>query len=187
MNKIRSMVLGRRSFLGMGLAVVVALLIPMPHAQADSPCSGRYTILLDPDPPMLPVVVIDNDTKLTWQKGYSGLVDWQGAINYCQTLIIPGAPPGKPWRAPTIYELQTIVDDSILLTDPVTPAIDAMAFPSTPLRQFWSSSLYAKDVLQAWSVDFAHGQNFKPPIKFNAIENMMPVVKYTMNYVRCVR
>ena len=130
----------RRLLCALAVAVLAAVVIPAPHAQADAP-PCRYDISAD--------MVLDNDTGLTWQRAVdASSYTHSQAMSYCAGLILAGT----GWRLPSIQELQTIVDDSR-----VSPAIDQVAFPSTPSPFFWSSSLYAGDSSHAWVVDFNDG------------------------------
>jgi len=121
-------------------AVLAGIVIPAPHAQADAP-PCRYDISAD--------TVLDNDTGLTWQRAVdASIYTHSQATSYCAGLILAD----NGWRLPSIQELQTIVDESR-----VNPAIDQVAFPSTPSSYFWSSSLYAGGPGFAWLVNFNGG------------------------------
>jgi hypothetical protein len=56
------------------------------------------------------------------------------------------------WTLPDVKELTSIVDDRRY-----DPSIDPSAFPGTPANWFWSSSSYAYDASNAWSVFFYYG------------------------------
>jgi hypothetical protein len=103
--------------------------------------------------------VIDNVTGLWWQHPIDVLND-QGkscaagctqtdALAYCAHLTLGGH---CDWRLPTRVELVSIVDFAVS-----NPAIDTLAFPSTPVAQFWTSSPYAGDTSRAWYVYFGGG------------------------------
>ncbi len=57
------------------------------------------------------------------------------------------------WRLPTLQELRTLVERQC-----VEPAINLQVFPHTPAAGLWSGTEAASN---AWSVDFAKGQNFQ--------------------------
>jgi hypothetical protein len=59
---------------------------------------------------------------------------------------------GVAWRLPNVKELASIVDWSKSY-----PAIDTVAFPSTPLDYFWSSSPSVSIPGSAWVVGFLTG------------------------------
>jgi len=116
------------------------------HGRADSP-PGRYTIANG--------TVYDTKTLLTWQQINSDKTyTWAEAGQYCATLNLEGT----GWRMPSVKELQTIVDDTRYVPPPdVAPAVDACAFPYTPLASFWTSSPSAEITDYAWVVYFANG------------------------------
>ena len=106
----------------------------------------------------------DGKTGLMWQRalppaypGCSGnaggtLADsctWGEAKNYCANLVLAGF---QDWRLPSITELESIVKD-----DMRDPAIDTVAFPNTPLAEFWSFSPYVGASGNAWGVGFGDG------------------------------
>ena len=140
------------------LAVVVLTIVePTPHAQADAP-PCRTTISTD--------TVFDKDTGLTWQRAVDAATYNQSdAMTYCSDLVLAGV----GWRLPSIKELQTIVDES-----KYNPAIDPIAFPDTPINYFWSSSLYAGDSGSAWYVAFNVGY-----VYYDSVDTTLRV--------RCVR
>ncbi len=100
--------------------------------------------------------VRDNLTGLVWQQGVSPSTQDQAASGaYCSTLTMPS---GGGWRLPTVAELQTLVDETVL-----SPAIDLAYFPSRILgsivvEEFWSSSSYpGLPSSQGWGVHFGSG------------------------------
>jgi hypothetical protein len=101
--------------------------------------------------------VLDTVTGLTWQRNlpemYAGCgaagCTWAAAKLYCDTLMLEAG----GWRAPTLIELVSILDD-----DRVMPAIDLGAFPNTPATTFWSASTRFSSQNEAWMVSFADYQ-----------------------------
>jgi hypothetical protein len=92
-------------------------------------------------------VVTDEVTHLQWQqpidsKSYS----WANAASYCAQLTIAGK---AGFRLPSRIELVSLIDFTTL-----NPAIDAMAFVSTPAERFWSASPYAAARGRAWGINF---------------------------------
>jgi hypothetical protein len=158
-SQVLSSARGRRGLAVMGLAAVVAWILPTPHARAHPACRGRYTIVRG--------TVQDNDTHLTWQRGFgAGVYVWDlsappgSAQRYCGDLQLAGG----GWRPPTVFELQTIVDEG-----KAGPAIDRDAFPGTPgvagsfgsESLFWSSTASVFDGY-AWGVFFSDGYADEP-------------------------
>jgi hypothetical protein len=96
--------------------------------------------------------VFDTKTGLTWQRSPSaGTIPWADAKAYCQGLVTDGGISG--WRLPSRIELVSIVHYGRY-----NPAIDPVAFPSTPGVIFWSSSPYALNPSLAWGVYFDSGR-----------------------------
>lgn len=114
--------------------------------------------------------VHDPYTGLTWQRGNSAVMAAAGAARYCADLTLVG----HAWRLPSIKELATTVDDSL-----VAPAVNRAAFPQT-LKKGWyltSSPGLTKasksDPSQPWALNYDDGYtNFR---------------KSAEGVVRCVR
>ncbi len=108
-------------------------------------------------------LVRDMMTNLVWQQQASpGIMPWAVAKTYC--------PSG--FRLPTVKELTTIVDASVV--DP-GPTIDSTAFPGTPGQSFWTSTPHAGVPGNVWTVYFGNGLSGYDDSGI------------TSNYVRCVR
>jgi hypothetical protein len=141
-------------------AALFALLVAVP-ARASAP-AGRFTPSAG--------VVHDSKTGLNWQQTVSTTrYTYANAVTYCGGNV--AALPGSGWRLPAIKELQTLIDDSVA---PPGPTIDASAFSSTPADFFWSSTLYASNTSNSWTVQFFNGNT-----NHNAVTDT--------EYVRCVR
>jgi hypothetical protein len=105
-------------------------------------------------------VVLDRKTKLTWERvlGKPGLVAYKDAVAYCAGLTLNNTTRGT-WRLPRMDELVTLVD-----VRSTQPALDTVAFPSTPNGQFWTQSTYLYTPQPTcpntcnWTVDFTNGQ-----------------------------
>lgn len=151
------------------LALVPLLLVtPSLSSHASAP-AGRYTIANG--------TVLDTKTTLTWQQTISTTkYSWTDAQTYCSTLSLNGT----GWRLPSVRELMTLVDFTAQHNPGVFGGvvggapIDATAFPNTPNDAFWTSSAFAHDATQAWSVAF-----------FGGYSSIFPVTN--TNHVRCVR
>ena len=129
-----------RSMLFVAAATVSAITFASPELSAEAP-DGRYVVESG--------TVTDTRTRLTWQR-VPDLTPrtWSQATPYCTELDLDG----KGWRLPSIKELFTIVDESRW-----GPAIDPVAFPSTPSDYFWTSSALATFPMFVWTVFFGKG------------------------------
>ncbi|MBI5495970.1 MAG: DUF1566 domain-containing protein [Deltaproteobacteria bacterium] len=127
------------------LLFVALLLVPMLAAglglvRAAAPPT-RYTTTAG--------VVLDNCTGLHWQQGHDAGQGWTNAAAYCQNNT--AGLSGTNWRLPTIKELQSIVDETVL-----NPSIDTATFTAVP-DCYWSSSKVAGNSGLAWAVFFSSG------------------------------
>ena len=97
-------------------------------------------------------VVTDNVTGLMWQEPIApSTYTWGDAHCYCAGLSQAGH---NDWRLPTVIELVSLVDETIVAPG---PAINMTAFPSTPSAIFWTSSPVAGGTGYAWYVNFSFG------------------------------
>ncbi|MFC1610621.1 DUF1566 domain-containing protein [Myxococcota bacterium] len=122
--------------------------------------------------------VMDNATRLMWQGcpwGLSGGActtgavatrSWAVALDDCQDLDWGGH---TDWYLPNITELHSLIDNRRY-----DPAIDNVAFPSTPSDYFFSSSSCVDDPGGAWGVHMLEGS-------INVVD------KVSIKHVRCVR
>jgi YVTN family beta-propeller protein len=105
-------------------------------------------------------LVLDGGTTLLWKQcaegqsgaacsGTAAALTWAGALNAAAGSTFAGY---TDWRLPNAKELESLVQ-----TGCFAPTIDKTSFPSTAPQPFWSSTTYAADPTQAWSVDFASG------------------------------
>jgi Protein of unknown function (DUF1566) len=104
--------------------------------------------------------VADNVTGLLWEKAPmpdiacpGSNVDPPGTCTPAEAAAYC-ASKGDAWRLPTRRELMTLVDYDV--TAPA-PTIDAELFPGTSLQPYLTSSAYAADESQVWTVSFANG------------------------------
>ena len=102
--------------------------------------------------------VIDAQTGLTWRRctegqtwkagtcsGNSISTSWLGAQQLARDA-------GANWRLPSVKELATLLDYTRF-----NPAIDPVAFPRTPVSNYWSSTPYIDKPNFAWAVGFQFG------------------------------
>jgi len=110
------------------------------HSRADAP-AGRYTIANG--------TVYDTKSNLTWEQDASlDIFSWDQAQARCQTLTLDGG----GWRMPSVKELQTLVDETI-----VDPSIDRTAFPTSAFTRYWTSTRRASNPDHGWLVAFDFG------------------------------
>ncbi len=109
--------------------------------------------------------ITDDVSGLVWDATVKGTTFAQpDADAYC-------ASKGAGWRLPTRIELVSLVDYTVGSPGPTINAV----FVGTPIGAFWTSTLYAGDLGDAWAVGFDVGYS-----------------DYTLGsnpslYVRCVR
>jgi hypothetical protein len=149
---------------------LVALVVLGPPTAADAaPCSGRYEV------DSINNTVTDKDTGLLWQRAADDVPrTWPEAETYCESLTLGGH---TDWRLPAVFELQTIVDESVN-----APAIDGTVFGgggSSQNRIYWSATENALAAGFVWTVDF--GVDFA-----GGTTRLFPVAGSTQR-ARCVR
>lgn len=96
--------------------------------------------------------ITDNLTGLIWLKNPdSSNVNWNNAIDYCNTLDYAGY---TDWRLPNIREIFSLID--IKNADPALPD----GHPFTDIHSagyIWSSSTYIRSIPFAWRIGLHHG------------------------------
>lgn len=129
--------------------------------RADSPPIAAATgahLLVGTD-----ATVKDSDTGLTWkQSSEPARYTFEAATTQCEGLVYA---EHDDWRVPSMTELQTLVDETVVPADTgedaaTTGRIDLAKFPDTPGEPYWTSSSYAGDPAMAWFVDFRPGYTF---------------------------
>ena len=117
--------------------------------------------------------VTDTQTGLMWQQADDGVLrNWDEAVAYCESLVLPSPGGHNDWRAPRIDELETIINYATFNPagfDP--PSYGPFSTRSYP---YWSSSTAAFHADYAWFIDFDEGI-----VETDA--------KFHPYYVRCVR
>jgi hypothetical protein len=121
-------------------------------------------------------IVRDNVTGLEWQQATApGTYTWQQAFDYSQYLSFASH---TDWRLPTIKELSTLLDKSML---GLGPTIDQTAFPGTMELYYWSStSAGGESPDSSWGVDFMSsyiGTASKTDSKYvRAVRSGLPII-----------
>ncbi len=110
--------------------------------------------------------ITDTARSLTWDKRETTIMAWDAALTYCETSAHAGQ---TDWRLPNRNELASLVDNTIT----TTPLINA-AFSNAVASFYWTSTTYAPNTANAWSVGFGNG-------------NISNGGKAGNSYVRCVR
>ena len=84
----------------------------------------------------------DIDTGLMWQYCAVGNLDWQGALAYCENLILEGS---DDWRLPDVNELQSLVDYSGFNLPIVLQNGQTCWSSTTSLSKPWASTVRFPD------------------------------------------
>ena len=144
--------------------------------QSPTPLVARYRVESDQ--------VLDVATGLRWQRAFSPrALSFEGAGSFCGHLVSAGKRGAKTnWRVPTLVELLTLIDERATAAPAPaagddaargghgTAMIDRVAFPGTPGAAFWTSSVLANDLKQAWYVRFDQGTGlFGQPTELFAV------------------
>ena len=124
--------------------------------------------------------VQDNYTGLIWQRtgDSSGLITWDQAVAYCNSLTIGG----NTWRLPSVRELATLVDEA-----QVAPAINRAMFPNTKYgahsnNWYWASHAQRNSTTAWWGLNFDDGFT-----GFNVGATTTAWNYWTAAYAKCVR
>lgn len=96
-------------------------------------------------------VVTDSDTGMMWKDDYQTKKVWSEAVEYCKSLTLGGF---NDWHLPTISELESIADYT-----EHKPAIKS-GFDNVTSHIYWSATVDASDVNEAWFVLFENGRSY---------------------------
>jgi len=92
---------------------------------------------------------LDPKTGLEWQCDSPGEMPWNEALAYAKSLSLAGK---KDWRLPTVAELETLLDRSVL-HDKARPVV-RKEVPFRDTLSYWSSTTFAENTKNAWIVMF---------------------------------
>jgi hypothetical protein len=112
-------------------------------------------------------IVTDTITGLLWLRDEGGEMNWNAAVDYCNSLSLGGY---RDWRLPDVEELETIVDKN-----KSNPSIDTLYFPHAHSWRYWTSYTDGLDERYAWFIYFSHYM----------VDNLGK--SSGTGYVRCVR
>jgi hypothetical protein len=120
----------------------------MPLWSQTLPASTRFELVLGGEG------VLDKETGLVWEKSPStNTFNWFDALSHCNALTVGNR---MGWRLPTLQELASLVDPSVLGTSPTLPAGHPFSSNVKP-SNYWSASTFAFTPILAWSVNFNAG------------------------------
>jgi hypothetical protein len=139
-------------------AVGVALALVATAGHANAPAGHYMTSTLNQVS-----TIVDTRTHLTWQQAAApGTAAWSGAVAACSAL-------GAGWRLPSVEELESLVDETIL-----NPASDS-SFTGT-VGCYWTLSPIAScpGTGCRWCVSFVDGRQ------------SLDSTDTDMNFYRCV-
>ena len=91
----------------------------------------------------------DPKTGLEWQWELPGKMSWQEALDYANSLALNGK---SDWRLPTVSELETLLDRSVLYYE-LRP-IMRKEVPFRDTLSYWSSTTFKEETNNAWIVMF---------------------------------
>jgi hypothetical protein len=111
----------------------------------------------------------DPETGLEWQCESPGEMTWQKALEYAKSLSLDGK---NDWRLPTVLELETLLDRSVLYYE-LRPVM-RKEVPFRDTLSYWSCTTFDADTNNAWIVMFDGGY-------------VLSYYKTNAYHIRCVR
>ena len=111
----------------------------------------------------------DPITGLEWQCESPGEMTWQEALAYAKSLCVDGK---TDWRLPTVLELETLLDRSVLYYE-LRPVM-RKEVPFRDTLSYWSSTTFDAKTNNAWIVMFDGGY-------------VLSYYKTNAYHIRCVR
>lgn len=111
----------------------------------------------------------DPQTGLEWQCESPGKMSWLDALAYSRELELDGK---TDWRLPTVSELETLLDRSVLYYE-LRPIVRE-EIPFRDNLSYWSSTTFQDGTKNAWIVMFDGGY-------------VLSYDKTSAYHVRCVR
>lgn len=93
--------------------------------------------------------VLDEHTKLQWQRADGGEMTIENARLYCDTLTLGGF---NDWRLPTAIEAFSILNHQF-----TNPSLDVSVFTSSAAEYWWTSSKQVNDSTRIWVTNAGGG------------------------------
>lgn len=113
------------------------------------PAATRFVVLTDWNSE----AVLDRETGLVWERSPATRVEtWSNARFTCVNKIVGGR---KGWRLPAITELTSLIDPSVISSEPTLPS--GHPFVGVLSVGYWSATTTAIDPRSAWNVLFGLG------------------------------
>jgi hypothetical protein len=178
-----------RQFSALGLVVVAMLALSIGSAHAQTTAVGPYYATPSWDQKLAcsstsncprfvvlsnwsSAAVLDRETGLVWEKSPdSTLRTWPAAMRQCNELSKSNR---KGWRLPTLQDLTSLVDPSVVFPGPALPAGHPFDNVQWSAQEYWSATSFADFPTGAWSVGLATG-------------NLRSDTKGAAKFVWCVR
>ena len=144
-----------------------------PHMESPAwdrtiPAVKRFVVLADFNND----AVLDRETGLVWEKSPETTMHaWTGSdvAQACGNKNVGGR---KGWRLPSIQELASLIDPTVVPPGPTIPA--GHPFTNVQSATYWSATTVAALPMNGWLLTFASGDVNSSP-------------KETMRFVWCVR
>lgn len=97
--------------------------------------------------------VLDKETGLVWERSpQTKAVGASSARSGCVNKAVGGR---KGWRLPSVSELASLVDPSVVPPGPTLP--QGHPFQTIQAANYWSGSAFAENPAQMWGVSFQNG------------------------------
>ncbi len=110
---------------------------------------GRFKVLND----FGGAAVLDKETQLVWEQAPTALTPiWISALSICSSEAVGGR---KGWRLPTVQELASLIDPTIVPPGPTLPP--GHPFDNVQSSFYWSATTVAINTAFARAVNFEDG------------------------------
>ena len=135
----------------------------------------RFTVLAD----FGGAAVRDNNTGLVWEQSPSTMPTWSEARLQCLNKAVPAVGGTRGWRLPSVVELVSLIDPSLIMPSSGIPPIVPGVFTGVQPATYWSATANADVPTSATS---------KLSVNFDdGLVGVSTKSSSTYNYVWCVR